>query len=45
MAEPDFEDHIKSLYAYAEKEAKAFRPKEQFIRTIQLSWGCFSPVP
>jgi len=42
--EPVLEDYIKPLYAYAEQETKTFRPTEQFISAVQLSWKGSSPV-
>jgi len=43
MAEPVLEDHITPLYAYSEQETKAFRPEQQFISAVRLSWKGSSP--
>jgi len=41
--EPGLENYIKPLYAYTEQEMKNFRPTEQFISAVQLSWKGSSP--
>ena len=39
----ELDDHIKPIYAFAEKETRAFKPKEQFIQGVQISWEGASP--
>jgi len=39
----ELDDHIKPIYAFSEKETRAFEPKEQFIQGVQISWEGASP--